>query len=77
MKPSSHALSPRGIRTALGLPRIVVAVAAGCSEPTVRSYELDQEGVTQATRAKLAPVYQQLGQQLLALDAVLAAEGST
>jgi transcriptional regulator with XRE-family HTH domain len=55
--------SPKEIRKSRGLPRIVVAVRAGVSEPSVRSYENNPvEGVTPPIKAKLDPVYRELAE---------------
>jgi transcriptional regulator with XRE-family HTH domain len=53
--------SPKEIRKLRGLPRIVVAVRAGVSEPSVRAYENNpDEGVTDPIKQKLDPVYRAL-----------------
>jgi hypothetical protein len=48
------------IRKQARKPRIWVAVKGGKSEPTVRAFELNPEGVTEETRAALIPVYRAL-----------------
>lgn len=58
-------LSPIEIRKRAGKPRIWVAVHGGRSEPTVRAFELNPQGVSPETRAALAPVYEQLERGLL------------
>jgi hypothetical protein len=54
-------MTPKEIRKLRGLPRIVIAVRAGVSEPSVRSYENNPiEGVTPPIKAKLEPIYLEL-----------------
>jgi|CZKU01.1.fsa_nt_gi hypothetical protein len=50
-------MTPIEIRRRLGLPRRKITALADVSEPSVRSYELDRNGVTAPIRAKLDPVY--------------------
>ena len=58
-------MSPKEIRESLQLPRIVVAVRAGVSEPTVKLYEANPaEGVTAPMRRKLELVYASLAKQI-------------
>lgn len=53
--------SPKEIRQARGLPRIVVAVRAGVSEPLVRLYEEAPRAIkNDQKRAALDGVYAQL-----------------
>lgn len=53
-------LAPIEIRKKARRPRIWVAVRAGKSEPTVRCYELNRDGVSEDTREALDPVYAEM-----------------
>lgn len=57
-------MNPRQIREARRLPRIVVAVRAGVSEPSVRTYEASTDAVSSPIRQKLDPVYLALKNEL-------------